>query len=762
MKRRFCRWAAACQIALAASVLVAGWAPAGEVSPNDKFLWSCYMICWPLNRDYHGFYDRPLDQAPADGSNPRGVDLRRAIEAGADALSVDLFIADKNALGAFGQLVKLVDEGRLPIQLSPMFDGLGDPGLSLDDVAEKIEQWFQRFAKAPCVVRVGGRPVLFTYGASSRKPAEWQQLWQRLKAAGCEGYWIAELSHCLSVGEAPDFTAARPWIELFPAVNSFNVHSPERSRELCRRFAEQSPAGQRWVAPVSIGYWRPEIAVYTSQRGTGLFRDTWRTIIDSDVRWVQQSTWNDFSENHHIMPSANSGTTFVELNRWFAQQWKGRPEQPASARLWLSQQQEVLVGEEAELELLAIVPAGQTPLTMQLRVLDGDVRLVHRFPDAAARAAGLQVMAVRLPIDKVPAGRILLAEGELVDAQRKTVARVSGPATVVAPGAYRPERNFSWLHSSSQDARPAIGCTLKLEQARAALRVGTGGELADVEVLRNGYQLLSLRHDLPGTRLVAPLDWQGTLPLNRLGRLDAGTYTARAITADGRTAVSRPVFIDRPAEADVTLGLWTFDDDDDRNVLDGSPWLHDGRLGGRPRRKPWFPAYAADRWGGRCLSFDGVDDRVLLEGPIVPPQSFTVECWIRPSPRPDAARSGQILFATANAAVVLSLDAAGHLQVTRKSPDGWRRAADRSPVAVTQWQHVAATFDGALLRLYRSGRLVGDCAAAGEGRCGQVSIGYNSVTNESFYCGLLDELRLSSRPLAPEEFGPHNPLRETP
>ena len=747
-------------------------AGAREVSPDERMLWSCYMICWPLNRDYHGFYDRPLERPSRDGTPVRLVDLRRATEAGVDALSIDLFIGDKFALPAFGELVKLVNEHHLPIQLSPMFDGLADPNLSLDDVAAKVQQWFERFAHERCVARVGGKPVIFTFGASDLKPAQWETLWQRLHAAGCDGYWIAELSHFLSVGESPDFAGARPWLDLFPAANSFNVHSGERAGDMIRGYTSLYPAGRTWVAPVSIGYWRPEIAVYTSQHGTSLFRDTWQAIADSKVRWVQQSTWNDFGENHHIMPSENYGTTFVELNAYLAQQWKGRAQEPERARFYVSQSQEVQVGEEAEFELLAIVPARDLPATMRLQVFDSRGQCVHSPDAVTVEKTGLQVATIRLPVAKSPPSGLLFPNAVLFNSQG-ALARVDVPCLIVIAAGYRPERNFSWLHtSSSQPSAGTISPNLEMNCGPTAardqsawkpdvrVRVKSPYELADVEILHDGRQILSLRRDVPQVKLDSPVVWEGLLATNRRGLLDWGMYTVRAITVDGRVATGQPIFVERPREADVTLGHWTFDADSDRDVLDSSPWLHDGRLGGRPRRQPWFPAHVADPWGGKCLQFDGMDDRVLLEGGIVPAQAYTVECWIKPAARSASAPSGQILFGTANAAVVLSLDRQGHLQVTRKSDGRWHGVVDGSAVVMDQWQHVAATYDGSMLRLYRNGQLCAERAAPGQGKSGQVAMGYNSVTEGSFYCGCLDEVRLSAGALSPEQFGPHNPLRE--
>ena len=70
------------------------------------------------------------------------------------------------------------------------------------------------------------------------------------------------------------------------------------------------------------------------------------------------------------------------------------------------------------------------------------------------------------------------------------------------------------------------------------------------------------------------------------------------------------------------------------------------------------------------------------------------------------------------------------------------------------------SFDGAMLRLYHNGVLEGQIAAPGVAVSGEVAVGYNSVTNNSFYCGCLDELRLCARALPPAEFGPHNPLKQ--
>ncbi len=138
---------------------------ASDLAQDQKMLWSCYMVCWPLNRSYQEFVDRPLDRPTPSDAAGRLLDLRHAVEAGVDAFSVDLFISDKGALAGFGQLLDLIHKHRLPLQLSPMFDGLASPGVTLNDVFIKLRRWFEKFAQDPAVPRFQGKPVLYTLAA---------------------------------------------------------------------------------------------------------------------------------------------------------------------------------------------------------------------------------------------------------------------------------------------------------------------------------------------------------------------------------------------------------------------------------------------------------------------------------------------------------------------------------------------------------------------------------------------------------------------
>jgi len=77
---------------------------------------------------------------------------------------------------------------------------------------------------------------------------------------------------------------------------------------------------------------------------------------------------------------------------------------------------------------------------------------------------------------------------------------------------------------------------------------------------------------------------------------------------------------------------------------------------------------------------------------------------------------------------------------------------------LAEWSHVAVTFDGTTITLFQDGREVGAAQAPGTKRISRFGIGFNTVTNGSFFHGCIDDVRIHQRVLMPAEFGPRNPL----
>ena len=738
--------------------------PRHDITRNDRVVWSCYMICFPVSRDYTGLsYDRPLDRPPPGGVNPRLVDLRNAVEAGIDALSVDLFIFDKNAHPCFQDLVDLVKEQNLPLGLSPMFDGFEQPGVTEEDVFQKVKEWFDRFAGEDCIVRTGGKPVIWTFGASSIAPEAWQRIFARLREAGCEGHWILDGGGALCLGPEPDFEEMAPWLDCFDGAYTFAPGEvPDRPILNARLYAERHAApGKFWDGSAKIGYWRPEIAVYISPEGTAYYRRSWDAIREAGIPWVQQATWNDFSENHGIMPTANDSTTFGELTRALTRRWKGLPNDVTSPRLFLGRMREVQAGEEAEHEMLALLPDTVKTATFELELFDGDGASVHRFEPRTLETEGIAAPHFAFPLSAIPAGRLLVPRatlrtpgfGELV---------IDGEPSIVHGAGFYPERCYSWIYTPAHRQLREAEIRLSIEDAAAgAVSFEAAGPtpMIDVEILRNGLPVSVMRREKADAFPAAQVRHQTRLPLNRRGRLDWGFYQARVTTGDRRVAVSRPVFVDPPEGSAALIGCWTFDEGADYRVLDSSPWMRDGRLGGRTHYEEHQPARIPDRWGGKCVRFDGIDDRLQMDGPVVPSRRFTVECWMKPETWgwPGRGKSAT-LFTSANADCAVSLDGAGKLVLSRKGDSGWVKVQGETPAPLNEWTHVAVTFDGATISLFRNGVEAGSANSPGARHISRFGVGFNTVTLGSFFHGCVDDIRIHERVLSPAEFGPHPPL----
>lgn len=764
-------------LALIAAVLVDGnlsaepAAPAHKtewisITPQDRFVWACYMICFPVSRDYTGlFYDRPLERPGEGGPDARLIDLNNAIEAGMDALSVDLFIEDKHAIGAFRQLVKLINENNLPIGLSPMLDGFSRPGITEDQVVAKVQTWFERFADEPCVVRCGDRPIIWTYGAPSLDPATWNRIFARLHDAGCDGHWIVDGGGPLCLGPKPQFEKMAPWLDLFDGAYTFAPGVvPERPVLNARLYAERyGPQGKSWKGSSKIGYWRPEIAVYTSPEGTDHYRRSWDAIDRADIRWVQHATWNDFSENHGIMPSANYSTTFVELTHALVRQWKGVPSEVTSPRLFLGRMREVQVAEEIVYELLALTPDTTPSASFELELFDGAGTSVYHAEPKILTSPGIVAPHFTFSLSAMPEGRVLIPRATLRTAHHAPIM-IDGEPTMVRRGGFYPERCYSWVYTPARRQLPGVDIRFSLADEGAGrfdIEAISRVPMIDVELLQSGRPVFMMRRQAKDAFPANHVKQQADLPLNRREQLDCGFYQVRVTTADRRVAVSRPLFVEPPPTAQDLVGYWSFDHGNDYRVLDEFPWLRDGRLGARTHYQQHQPARIPDPWGGKCLRFDGVDDRLQMDGPVVPPDEFTIESWVNPKTWGWSGKGkSATIFGSANADCSLSLDTNGRLILGRKGDSGWVRLQGTDPLPLNEWTHVAVTFDGKTIALFQNGKKIAATDSPGTKKISRFGVGFNTVTLGSFFHGSIDDVRIHERVLSPADFGPHAPLRE--
>jgi PKD repeat protein len=162
---------------------------------------------------------------------------------------------------------------------------------------------------------------------------------------------------------------------------------------------------------------------------------------------------------------------------------------------------------------------------------------------------------------------------------------------------------------------------------------------------------------------------------------------------------------------------------------------------------------------GNALSFDGVNDSVTVAdaNALDLTTGMTLEAWVFPT----AAGGGtwrNVLIKERSGGEVYNLysNTVGNVPqvyVVRSAQTGTPlEASGTAAVPPNAWTHLAATFNGSMLRLYVNGTQVGTRAVSGAllTSTGALRIGGNSIWGEYFQ-GRIDEVRIYNRALTATE-----------
>ena len=248
----------------------------------------------------------------------------------------------------------------------------------------------------------------------------------------------------------------------------------------------------------------------------------------------------------------------------------------------------------------------------------------------------------------------------------------------------------------------------------------------------------------PATLSVAP----------NISGLAAGTYTATVtVTATTAGATGSPKTIAvtltvNPSVPANLVGAWGFDETSGTTAVDASGRGNTGTLNGPTRT-------TAGKVGG-ALSFNGVNDWVTVADANVLDLTtgMTMEAWVRPTAVGSLWRTVMMKEQPNNnlTYALYAGDGAGHAGANVFT------TADRGVTGTTAtplnaWTHLAATYDGATLRLYVNGVQAASRAVTGSIRAttGVLRIGGNNIWTNEWFAGLIDEVRLYNKALTAAE-----------
>ncbi len=166
------------------------------------------------------------------------------------------------------------------------------------------------------------------------------------------------------------------------------------------------------------------------------------------------------------------------------------------------------------------------------------------------------------------------------------------------------------------------------------------------------------------------------------------------------------------------------------------------------------PGYGVAGRSGSAAAFDGKQTTIALPnfGAFT---NATVSAWVKRTGQTGARETIVSYKEATGCGLVLSLNEnkTGHYpRIWVKVDSAWKYAEQAVTVPLDTWVHLAATYDGATIRLYRDGQLVASTAAAGNmAQCaGASAVGSRSDGVNHRFPGVIDDARMFDRALPAE------------
>nr|AHN98026.1 Glucose/sorbosone dehydrogenase [uncultured bacterium lac193] len=228
---------------------------------------------------------------------------------------------------------------------------------------------------------------------------------------------------------------------------------------------------------------------------------------------------------------------------------------------------------------------------------------------------------------------------------------------------------------------------------------------------------------------------------------DGGTAQHTVVTPASATTYTVR-FVQGSPSAMGLVAAYSFNEGSGTVLTDVSGRGHPGTISGA--------TWAATGRYGRALSFDGVNDWITIAdaAELDLTSGMTLEAWVNPASS-GGARTVLFKEMTAAHAYLLYSDAAsagGRPTTSVRQAGANVSASGSAAVGLNTWTHLAATYDGATLRLYVNGTAVGSTALTGplDTTTGPLRIGGNAIRSE-WFTGLIDEIRVYNRALTQSE-----------
>jgi len=280
---------------------------------------------------------------------------------------------------------------------------------------------------------------------------------------------------------------------------------------------------------------------------------------------------------------------------------------------------------------------------------------------------------------------------------------------------------------------PANGATL------SGVTTLTASANDDVAVLGVQFKLDGAPIGAEDTTAPYSISWDSATATN-------GPHTLTAVARDAsNTTTSNPVNITASNASPGLVASYSFDEAAGTTLTDVSGHGNNGTIANG--------AWSTSGKFGSALSFNGTNSIVTVPDSnlLDLTSGMTLEAWVRPAANGGVWRT--VLFKEQTGKT--TYDLYGNTGTDTPEAGVWigsERTVKGTALPLNAWSHLAATYDGAALKIYVNGALAGTLAQTGNitTSTGPLKIGGNTIYPE-WFSGLIDEVRIYNRALTQAE-----------
>ncbi len=240
----------------------------------------------------------------------------------AQTAGIDGMIVSWDNIGDHAQRFDLVtaELAKRSMHVSPLIELMAfktSAGFNLSGIVSTIKLALERSTN-PAFLKVGGRPVVFVYGAWELEPASWKSVVSTLSSAGLSPFLIGEPSDA-----AYGFDGAYYYNPNGHSY-SFLISKYGAIMRQLRYAAQVDPLVKQglWAATVSPGqnmsYFDPLFPQHENRKNGDRYDLTWSASFSTAPEWILVTSWNEWYEATHIVPSQKFGSTALNQTAGWA------------------------------------------------------------------------------------------------------------------------------------------------------------------------------------------------------------------------------------------------------------------------------------------------------------------------------------------------------------------------------------------------------------------------------------------------------------